>query len=236
MSNIAHVRIEKIDGDLPRKEGVYVANYPHNDAAVSFNKLNISDCTTLTDLAKEYTFFTHAALFVYGNWLDDPIKDYITVDDPKCAPFWLTFDEPIFSGLFFRDAAKHTNREWEHKLMGCPNETWPGLLSFLQSLSGVNRQEKRFHVTVAQKLSMLDYLALRRGLATKLIDVYTIGLLGNNRSVLFKPPTDLRDKIRVKLSAPDPKIVELSKNILSSSPGEYRSNLWKEAGTGLSTQ
>jgi hypothetical protein len=210
--------IEKVEGELPKRESV--TRKETNTDQRPFVDKTLSKSATLGDLSKEFVFFTHSALFVYGNWTKDPVSDYIETEDKNCSPFWVTFDGPVFSGLDFQTTKKRHNREWNYRLMGCPIDTWPGLLKFLQTLSGVNKAEHRFHITVVQKIPMLDYFAMAKKstLPGKLpmVDLYTVGLLGNDRSVYFEPAKNPPlDKVRIRIGPPIPQIVAQGESVLA---------------------
>lgn len=210
--------IEKIEGELPSREAI--TRKEMNTDQRPFVDKTLSKSATLTDLSKEFIFFTHSALFVYGNWTKDPVSDYIETENKSCEPFWVTFDGPVFSGLDFRTTKKRHNREWNYRLMGCPIDQWSGLLNFLQSLSGVNKAEHRFHITVVQKIPMLDYFALAKKPTLPsplpMVDLYTVGLLGNDRSVYFEPAKNPPlDKVRIKISPALPQIVAQGEAVLS---------------------
>jgi len=191
------------------------------DTYPKYDKKAFSHKATLMELSQTYVFFTHAALFTYGNWARDPINDYIAEEDPYCFPFWMSFDKPIFSGLFCRDKnTKRTYREWNYRLIGCPKNSWPDLQKFLHSLSGINHDEGRFHITIMQKLPMIDYMMLnwRSSLPHPLpmFDIYTLGLLGNDRSVFFEPAKNPPlDHIKVTICPPQADVIELSTQVLS---------------------
>ena len=212
--------LDQIQGDYPLKEGV-TQKQTEGDSR-QFKTPQLSGKMTLTDLMHEGNiFFVHSALFVYGNWTRDPVADYVNTEDNRCQPFWITFDGPIFSGLGFRTDRKRHNREWNYRLMGCPMHSWPGLLRCLQSLSGINRQERRFHMTVVQKIPMVDYFALAKKSTLPsplpMIDLYTVGLLGNDRNVYFEPAKNPPiDKVRIRTGLPLPQVVKQGEDVLDS--------------------
>ena len=219
----------QLTGDLPRSEGI--EKIQTDGDSHQFQTPQLSRSTTLHDLAKEGTiFFVHSALFVYGNWTRDPVADYVNVEDNNCHPFWITFDGPIFSGLDFKTDKKKRNSEWNYRLMGCPMHTWPGLLKCLQSLSGINKAEHRFHITVVQKIPMLDYLVLAKKATLPkplpVVDLYTVGLLGNDRNVYFEPAKNPpMDKVRTRFGPPFPQIVKQGEEVLSGDMQQLSSPL-----------
>lgn len=214
--------IEKIEGELPKREAI--TRKKMDPESRPFIDLTLAKSATLVDLSKEFIFFTHSAMFVYGNWTRDPVSDYVETEDKNCTPFWITFDGPVFSGLDFRTEKKRHNREWNYRLMGCPIDQWPGLLKFLQSLSGVNKAEHRFHMTVVQKIPMVDYFALTKKTTLPnplpMVDLYTVGLLGNDRNVYFEPAKNPPlDKVRIRIGPPLPQVIRQGEEVLA---GEIR--------------
>jgi hypothetical protein len=203
---------------LPKREGIYQIDVEPQDSPY-LAAIKISKAATLAELAKEYALFSHAALFVYGNWIRDPIQDYIIHEDPDCKPFWIDFDSPIFSGMFFRTRGGKTNRDWAYRLMACPLDSWGGLMSFLQQLQGFNEAEKRYHKTILQKVPMTDYFALRKKAVLPSpipkVDVFLVALDGNDRVVHFEPAKNPPiDHIKVRFSPPEPDTIKLGEEIL----------------------
>lgn len=142
--------------ESPLPEGVGDREPVPEDGPV-YHAARVSKAAGLKDLEDEYAFYSHALLFTHARWGVDPVADYVRQVDPACQPFAIQLPEPAFSGL-----AVEGNPTWNHTVFAVRRPHWDGLRGFLASLSGVDRERKRYHRVAVQELPLADLLALEK--------------------------------------------------------------------------
>jgi hypothetical protein len=211
-----------VSNQLPEQSGVFeISAEPFPFTREEYKPIRIGNVLNLSELVKTHTLFTHAALFVFGNWLQDPLFAYMG-EEPNINPFIIEFSKPIFSGFnckYKTDYKPRYNNDWNYLLFGCENKYWPGLLKFFQELQGFEPGGGRYHCTIVQKLPLVDQLQLSSGkplpIPLPMVDVYMVAYDGNDRLVHFKPAKNPPlDQIKAVFDEPDPGTVDFAKLVL----------------------
>jgi hypothetical protein len=205
---------------LPAKEGVTEKVLDPQDG-LPYHMLRLSKATSLKDLSGDYSFFTLALLYTHGEWTSDPLQDYVRTH-PKCTPFVITLPRPAFSGL-----SLPSDDSWNYKVFGCYQEDWPDLFNFLGSLGGVDYHKKRYHRMLAQRLPLIDLLALERlsCLPSPLptVDLISFGIDGNRHKVGLEPAKHPPlDRITVISLPPDEQTIRLARAVLARQEKPFR--------------
>ena len=216
----------RVDTEL-RSEGVTTSLADTYDKAVKIHSARFSQAASLTELATEYVFFTHAALFCYGKWPEeqDPLIHYIIETAGKSVPINVQLPTPVFKFLDVKDeSGKVTSQHWNSTIAVCRKDEWPGLFSFMSKVAGVDRNKKRFVACTFQKIPIVDVLAMDRmtTLPSQIpyVDCYCLAVFTNKFTAKFGPEyrKTAWDPVPLVYGSPDPKVVRLSKAILAEQP------------------
>src|SRR5262245_24004021 len=117
----------------------------------AYHEKRFEAAATLAELVGEYVFFTHAALFCHADFDRDPVYDFVAEQAPDCLPFHVDFLRPIFSGLDLPG-----DPSWNFRLLAVQRRYWPALDWFLLTLSGIDRDRRRFYRVLSQNLPVPD--------------------------------------------------------------------------------
>lgn len=85
-----------------------------------------------SDMASDYVFFNHGALFTYAGFVEgkqDPVQDWYGSQSHTFPVLRQAYRQPIFRGLDARLA--DINATWNQVLFGVPKEHWPSLAEYL---------------------------------------------------------------------------------------------------------
>lgn len=200
---------------LPRREGITGGMTLTPDDGPVYHQARVSQAAGLKDLEEDYAFFSHGLLFTHGGWNRDPVADYVRQLDPTCCPFVLHMSQVIFQGLAHRD-----NPAWNYILMAVYRPQWDGLRSFLASLSGVDRDRKRYHRIAVQELPLVDVLGLAKHTVLPeplpMTTVTLFALEGSWATVGFEPAlTPPQDCIRVVKLPAEIEVVKLAQALFA---------------------
>lgn len=220
------------DNVLPvplRKDGVHSGPQLLPQAPATPVMTALSQATSLKDLAKELVFYTHGLLFTRGGWQRDPIEDYIAESNGACQPMFIKLPSPVFKWYDYPGgsvAGQPANAvDWNSTICAVSRDRWPSLYRYLCLTEGVNFQSKIAIRLIAQKIPIVDVLALARlsSLPEKAptVDCFCFALLTNKKTVYFAP--ELRkepwEPVPVMQRNPDSRFQKHAAAVLSSLSG-----------------
>jgi hypothetical protein len=108
------------------------------------------------DLADDYVFFNHGALFSYAGFVDDldPIGDWFGTLPSQPLVIKQAYRDPLFEGL---PALTIDNRvPWDRILCGVPRSYWDSLLEYISGICVVNRAEQSTQLVYYGMVDILD--------------------------------------------------------------------------------
>lgn len=98
---------------------------------VELAEKRVSQAANLTDLGKEYHFYTPALLYLHVRLMGrEPFHDFSAEYGKSVVPISLKFDKPVFKGL-----ETDNNPAWNHYLYGIEHEHFLPFLTWLGSLT-----------------------------------------------------------------------------------------------------
>ncbi len=152
-------------------EGIHYAGPPVDDRGrVVKHELRVGAATSLASLADEYAFFTPAALYLYGEFYDGPLIDFMCGLGREVR---LCYRKPIFRGL----EAGNGDADWNHALWAVRREDYQALADFIVSLTFMVTEEGKVLRFGEQPLMVLDPLALDRSVLWR-ADLPSVALVG----------------------------------------------------------
>jgi hypothetical protein len=205
---------------LPGPEGVVAKKLEPQDG-IEYHTMRLSSAVSLTDLAVDYVFFTPALLFTHGEWVTDPIEDYIR-EDKECCPFQLNLPRPAFTGLTLKG-----DEAWNYRIMACLKPQWTGRLEiYLFQLGGVNFKRRLYHRMMPQNIRIPDLLALEKMTIlpspVPMVDVIAFGIDGNRGRIGLVPASNPPvNQARVIKLGPTAETIQLAKAVLANNPRPF---------------
>lgn len=179
-------------------------------------KDQLAHSACLSDLAKDFVFFTPGLLFTHGELDRDPVQEFMNEaeGDPQIA--LLSFNRPVWDGFQFKDG----RRDWNHKLLGIERARWPALLQFLGGVGILDSNAKTFYRALPFSIMIVDPVIADRASVlpapVPMVEVVVFGLDGNKRKVLVNqtgaPGMQLP---RVVTFSPDQRTVKFAKALLA---------------------
>ena len=148
---------------------------------------------TLTDLADEWHFFTHGALFAFAEFKypdEDPIADWYVGQPRETVILNQPFAKPVFEGL---DRPTHIpGLSWNHIVCAVRKEWWQSLFEFLGGVCSVNSHTDAFYSVFSGDITILDpgmvdrYSVLHPNLPQVTVTVFCVD--GNRNRWEVRPP------------------------------------------------
>ena len=125
-------------GKTPLKIGITAASGGVSKDRINPQALKISQATKLSDLSKEYVFYTPALIYMKIRLMGrDPVTQFVQEYGKQVTPFSLRFNKPVFHGLNLgRDVS------WNYVLFGMEREHWEAFKSFMGTMAFTDRQLK----------------------------------------------------------------------------------------------
>lgn len=118
----------------------------------------LSQATTMTDLLKDYGFFTPALMYKYLPLKRDPVADFAAEYKTEVQPFSYRFDKPIFRGL----EVNH-DQQWNHVLFGVEKTHWEKFMGFMGSLAFIHPANPKVFVRIRmQDLEIPDPMVMSK--------------------------------------------------------------------------
>lgn len=118
---------------------------------------------TLTEMAEEFVFFNHGALFAFAEFRDpdeDPINDWYASMPKGMLLIKHPFDRAIFEGI---DAPAFGGRlTWNHVLCAVLKDDWLSLFPFLNGVASVSQKTKSFYQVFSGDVKILDPVLVER--------------------------------------------------------------------------
>lgn len=142
------------------KLGLVAGESLHSRAVVESCRAKVSQAADLTDLAKEYRFFTPALMYLRIRLMGvDPFHDFLAEYAANhsftVVPIVLTFDQPIFRGLELSSL-----RIWNHCLLGMRHTEYTAFEQWLGTLAFNDRELRRLTRLRYRDLDIVDPLFL----------------------------------------------------------------------------
>lgn len=151
-------------------------------------ELAVGSARSLTDLS-EYVFFTPAVLYLWGDFYDGPLLDFMWERRENVKLYYKIFRCPVFRGLCTPGGPK----EWNHVLWAVRRDQWQPLCDFLLTISLSFSEEKRLvrygerSVRIDDPLAV-DASALIGGCFPR-VSVTAFGVISSQGQVVLKEPT-----------------------------------------------
>lgn len=167
-------------------------------------RMPVSKAESLLALNDEYAFFTPAALYLHGSFVEGMWVDYMYEMQADVPLYFQKFARPIFRGLATRDR----DPSWNHVLWAVTRDYWDSVVNFLCSLSLVDRETQTVVRYGLQELNVLDPLAIdKAGLIREdlpLLPIGVFGVYGNKTKVAYEPGVNpLLDLPKLQFHKPD---------------------------------
>lgn len=149
---------------------------------------------TLSDLARDFVFFTPALLHTHARLDRDPVGEFVQESTSQPLIAGVPSSSPIFSGLRLAG-----DSYWNHIVMAVDRGHWNKLSAFLAGLVINDTSRKVHYKSTLHSLEIVDFLAMAKlsSLPDKipLVGITVVGLDGNLRRVsiqkAIRPPHDL---------------------------------------------
>lgn len=215
-------------------------NLPEQPGKIWVEGLERSDTPTqpsrfaLSELAEDWHFFNHGALFTYGGMpypKQDPVADWFA-QQPKGAevimqPFKRMLIEGLDAPLNVVNAA---NLTWGHVVMAVRHEFWDSLFAYLGGVATVDYKQKKYAQTFSGDIQMLDpVLAEHAGLLDPSVPQITLTVFcvdTNTDRWEIRPPRTAVACPRFVRVPPRDEVVQLGRAVLSGELDElqYKDN------------
>jgi hypothetical protein len=189
--------------------------------------LHVPDRFLLSDLAKEWHFFTHGAFFSFAEFKypqEDPVADWYADQPIRIDVLRQTFSRPVFEGM----TAIEPNLKctWDHILYAVRHEEWPKLHEFLGGVCAVNKDKEAFYATFSGDLMIVDPVAAEaRGILDinlPLVPVTVFCVDSNRDRWEIRPPTSLISPPRFVRLPPREEIVEMARAVLKGDASQIQ--------------
>ena len=175
-------------------------------------RIEPSKAESLTDLSREFAFFTTAPFHVYAGLLAEPLQEFAAAHS-KATVALLPFEKPIFSGF-----KKNGDVYWNHMLGAVDREHWQRCLQFLSGVVMKDTPKKIFWRSLPHSIEIVDALLLQKSSSLPdplpMVGVTVFGLDGNLKKVVVQrainPSTDIP---KVLVRAPDRATVLYARNL-----------------------
>lgn len=170
----------------PRREG-FTFTGPPVDARGLVRKypLPVGAAASLAEMAADYYFFTPAALYLFGDFTDAPLIDFVCELREDVRFYYRKFNRPVFRGL-----ERNGDSDWNHVLWAVGRPYWELLRDFLLSVTLSFREEGRLVRIAEQELSVLDPLTADRAVLYRpdmpLVPVSAFGVNGSRFRAAFR--------------------------------------------------
>lgn len=116
---------------------------------------------TLFDLAEEWAFFNHGALFKFAGFEDphkDPVSDWLNSQPTQPTYIKQAFERKIFDGIdspaYLGPRSRATT--WEHVICGVRKEQWPALLDYVAGVVAYDAKKQQYYQVFFGEMQVLD--------------------------------------------------------------------------------
>ena len=124
---------------------------------VAKRPLRLGQTKQLTELLRDYAFFTPAVPYIYGRFHAGFWMDFFANIRREVPLYCHRFDEAIFQGLEIDQ-----DTDWNHVLWAIPANELDALDRFVSSVTCMDRPQKKVWRFGVQRLLVLDPLAVQR--------------------------------------------------------------------------
>ena len=208
---------------VPRREGRQDADSVDGDSR-PFKALSLPATATLNDLANEYVFFNHGALFTYGEMRVDPAQEYCV--ENKCEVQLLVTPKPVFRGV---SNGKKEFQHWDHSLLAVPTDHWLGISRMLIESGILDLANQKFHKAYYKPVKIVDWISVEQHTAMDAWPTLRVALFGLDGNKQFIKVTDSdiggADKKpsapRLVIRPPNPEAVSFADAIFGDHPRPY---------------
>ena len=202
-------------GELPPPPGrIWVEGTGSAPAPANLSKF------ALSEMADEWHFFNHGALFRYGGMeypKNDPVADWYEQQPIGTDIIQQPFKSLVFEGL---DSPIHVGPlTWGNVICGVRKEYWDSLLGFLGGVATVDHKKKLYAQTFTGDVEILDPVLVERfGFLHPAIQHITITMFcidaSEGRWEIRPPITRTARPTFVRMPA-RPEVVEMGRAVLS---------------------
>jgi hypothetical protein len=182
--------------------------------------LRHSTAVSLSDLAVDYAFFTHGALFTWGGFDTDPLQDIINESSLEVVVAVLDYPVMLFSNIYVPNKHSSEFAVWNRRLLATPHKHFSTISHALAQVAGVDRVRKRFMRTFAQQVKVFDpVIMLKPGVVPSPLPTIDVVAYGVDATDCHRSFSDVNvgQGVAVKLMPLPvrPETVELAEKVLS---------------------
>ena len=173
---------------------------------------------TLAQMALEVAFFTHGALFTYGGFDFDPVRDFVE-GHPGCAIGAVEVPFVLFAGL---EPQGWTGNPFNRLLFTCPHPFWTQLSGFLRGVSAADRIRRRFVRATTHQIEVVDAVAMSRIVTAPArlpcIPVTAVGVDATDVHLAFSQRPDREGQVGLVFRPRNPQTLQMARAILGDDP------------------
>lgn len=205
----------RVSGTLPPEPG----KISHGKSAGTPTPTSLAKFT-LSDLADEWHFFNHGALFCFCGMeypKNDPVADWYEQQPIGTDIIQQQFKSLLFEGLSL--PIRPGRLTWGHVVCACHNEYWDSLSNFLGGVAVVDHKNKLYAQTFAGDIAIADpvlverYSILRPDIPRVTITMFCADT-NKSRWEVRPPLTPLSRPTFVRMD-PRPEVIRMGRAVLS---------------------
>lgn len=176
----------------PWSKSVKGGDFSVGDPVVPKKLLPVMTAKSLTEMVRDFTFFTPAALYLFGGMTDEPLGDFRQQYGQPVDVFHFKFQHHLFRGL----TTPCGDDDWNRVLWAVRAQFWPALRDFYLSIMLLSPQDKTASQVAYTEVDVVDSLALTNNIISKTptISVAAFGIDGTQAQMAFKPSADPLNK------------------------------------------
>lgn len=203
--------------ELPQKPGrIWVEGMDHAPAPKPKSESKFG----LSELAEEWHFFNHGALFQFCGMeypKQDPVADWCARQEIGTRVLLQPFKRQLFEGL---DAPVHVgNLTWGNVICGVKHPYWDDFLNYMGGVATMDRRKKLYAQTFVGDVQMLDpVLVERSSFLDPKIPLITVSVFcadTNKERWEVRPPTTVATVPTFVKRPPRPEVVQMGRAVLS---------------------
>jgi len=182
----------------------------------------ISSRFALSEMAKEWHFFNHGAIFTYTNMEQDPVSEWYAAQPPGTKVMRQPFKKPIFEGL---DKQTLPGLTWNNVVCAVTKDAWPSLFEHLGGVAILDHQTQEYFQVFSGDIEILDpvlaerYSVFQPGIPRIKITVFCIDGSKNRWEVR---DNGVGSPLKFVRMPPRPEVVEMGKVVLAGDYGKLQ--------------
>jgi len=119
----------------------------------------ISTRFALSEMAEEWHFFNHGAIFTYTNMQHDPVAEWYAQQRPGTKLMRQPFKKPVFQGL---DKETLRGLPWNNVVCAVGHDAWPSLSEHLGGVAILDHKAEEYFQVFSGDLEILDPVLAER--------------------------------------------------------------------------